>query len=293
MNRRTVLALTTLTLLLGCEPTDEPGTTPALEAPRVADLSLAPQTHLVDREAALTGAVDFELAEEGEALDLTGANSGFRMDLNGSAITRHNEGLPRMYTNYTAGVVGVLASDLVTAAIVAPPAAGLALAADGVITPLAPNVWQAVNTVPLGGQNVTARLTVAWVGIGWVSEMRYSNDTVQDKLWFNGFLANGNGVGWWDLYDDAGTHAGVVEWVSDGTDGEFGIVALSGENAGDALIYTSLAGHHRIDHHDASTGQDQWVDLQPDLSGSVRLTTYAGGAASCWDTTFLDTSCTP
>lgn len=290
MTRSTLLTLTLLPfVLLGCEPTDD-ATEPAVDAPRLADLSMQSQTNLVDRDATLAAAVDFDAAEDGEVIDLA-ANSGFRMDMDGSAITSHNEGLPRMYTNYTAAVVGVVAADLTTVSVVAAPALAIGIAADGEITQLAPNVWQAVNTVPIAGQDVTAELTVAWVGIGWVSEMRYSNATVQDKLWFNGFLAHGNGVGWWDLYDDSDTHAGVVEWISNGTDGEFGIVALAGEHAGDSLIYTSLAGHHRIDHHDASTGADQFIDLQPDLSGSVKLTNYAGAAVSCWDTDFLDTAC--
>ncbi len=83
----------------------------------------------------------------------------------------------------------------------------------------------------------------------------------------------------------------MVEWATNGIDGQFGIAALAGEHTGDTLFYTVLAGHHRIDHHDESTLEDSWVDLQPDLSGSVRLPTYAAGVESCWNTAFLDTDC--
>ncbi|MCA9572688.1 MAG: hypothetical protein KC656_32840 [Myxococcales bacterium] len=286
MNRLPLLALgaATITALLACQPKEEE---PAVEGPRIADLSTQNETTLIDRQAALEGAVDFDQAAEGQAIDFTDA--GYMMEIDGSAITDNDAN--RTYNNWTAAVVATAAADLVAAAVIAPPAAGIHLVAQGQITQLAPNVWQANNTVDIGGQQVSGVLTVAWVGVGWVSEMRYSNDTVTDKLWFNGFLSYENAVGWWDLYDENDQHAGVVEWISDGTNGEFGIAALAGENAGDSLVYTVVDDHHRIDYHDDSAGEDAWVDLQPDLSGSVRLPGFAGGAISCWDTTFNDVAC--
>ena len=43
---------------------------------------------------------------------------------------------------------------------------------------------------------MTTHLTVAWVGVGWLSEMRITSDEHDDQLWFNGFVSNdgANGV---------------------------------------------------------------------------------------------------
>lgn len=293
MTRLPLIALGSLTVLTlaACQP--EEGPPAEVDAPRIADLDTTSRTTLVDRSAALDGAVDFDEAEEGALIDFSDPHSGYLMDFDGSAITAHSdEAVERTFRNFTAAVVGVTAADLVTASVLAPPAVAIGITSQGDIQQLAPNVWQATNSLQLAdGSTVSGELTVTWVAAGWISEMRYSTDDVTDALWFNGFLSYQGALGWWDLYDVDGTHAGVVEWATNGIDGEFGMMALSGEHAGDYLIYTALADHYRIDHHDESTLEDSWIDLTPSLAGSVRLPTYNAGAEACWDITFNDVDC--
>lgn len=276
-----VLALT------ACEPA---GPAP-VEGPRLAELSTAARTPLIDRAALLDGARDFDQADAGDALDLGATGAGYRMELDGSAITEPADGLPRSYSNYLAGVTAVVAADLTTALVIGPPAVGIGVAASGDIAPIAPNVWRATNTVDVLGQPVTAQLTVAWVGVGWISEMRYSNADVQDQLWFQGFVSHDGALGWWDLFDGASQHAGSIEWATDGTNGELGYGAVIGENAGDWVLYASIDGTNGVTAFDASRQEQAWVVVDPDLSGVVRLPDWNAGVEACWDTDLLDTPC--
>lgn len=82
-----------------------------------------------------------------------------------------------------------------------------------------------------------------------------------------------------------------MEWLTNGVDGEFGYGATSGENAGDWVVYSDLAGIHRIDAYDEATDEHAWVEVTEDQSGSVRLANFNAGEEACWGTTFEDEPC--
>jgi hypothetical protein len=197
------------------------------------------------------------------------------------------------YSNYAAGVLSAMAANLVTTAVVLPPSIGIGIVAQGTITEIDTNVWQAERTIPLGGQDVTGTFTVAWVGVGWLAEMRLTTEdgTWSDDVWFNGFLGHEGAVGWWDLYDH-GELVGVVEWLADGQgNAQFGIAAVGGEHAGSGLNYVFVDnGFARIDAV-AATGDHAWVQVNPDQSGEVRLPDYNGGLPACWAPDFTNTAC--
>ncbi|MEZ4316740.1 MAG: hypothetical protein R3F61_04535 [Myxococcota bacterium] len=280
-------ATAVLGTLMACTPPGEgdPG-------PRVSDLSTESHTDLIDRAALLSDAQDPSAAPMGEALDLRGAGAGYLLQaFDGETLTEGADEMPRSYSNYLAAVAGVIAVDVTTALVIAPPAIAVGVAADGTLVQTAPNVWEATNTVDLLGTPVTTHLTVAWVGVGWLSEMRLSSDDVSEQLWFDGFVSNDGQVGWWDFYENGTDLAGVVEWTSDGVDGQFGYGATKGDNAGDVVVYASLDGVGSVSVYDASADELVWVAVNEDQSGSVRLLDFNGGVEACWDTAYLDAPC--
>lgn len=287
MTRPTLLALApTLALALACGSGDPEETVPpVLDEAATGD----EQVDLVDRSAVLAEAAEAEDAPDGVALDLNAAGDGFLMKIDSAEeIGTLDDDLRRAAT-YDAVVHGVAAAafaDAVVALVVAPPAAAVEIVRNGTVTEVSKNVWIATNTVSDGTNSVTGTFVVAWVGVGWLAEMRLtsSDGTWSGQPWFNGFVSVENAVGWWDFYDPAGTLGGVVEWVADGEgNGQFGIAATAGENAGDVLSYSFVDGVARIDFYDASADDTAWVQANADKSGEVRLPDYNGGVAACWD----------
>lgn len=295
MNRAlTLAALLPLAFSLAC------GTgTSAPAIPVLADLNpdASGVLGLVDRSAELTDAEDYDLAEAGRDFDLAGAGDGFQMVFGGEQIVQTGEGAevpPPSFSNFQTAWGATLASEAFTLAVVGPPRIAIGVAAAGQITQIEANVWHATNTVDIAGRPVTADLTVAWVGVGWLAEMRITDpaSNLNQAVWFNGFLSVNAAVGWWDIYDANHNLAGVVEWIADGQgSGQFGIAAVNGAHAGSTLSYLFVDDTARIDLHDASIGEDSWVFLAADHSGEVRLPDHLGGAPGCWDVDLLDTAC--
>ncbi|MCO4747320.1 MAG: hypothetical protein KC912_21150 [Proteobacteria bacterium] len=294
--RRVLLAsslVLPLAFSLACGQAESPVAIPVL-----ADVSFAQSdVGLVDRETELAEAVDYDLATAGSGIDMRNAGQGFTIDFNGQVVVETGEAAevpPPALTHFQAAWGGVVAADLFTLAVVGPPRLAIGVAAAGTVTEVQPNVWNATNTVDINGLPVTANLTVAWVGVGWLAEMRITDPVngLHNAKWFSGFLAVNGAVGWWDLYDGHGTHTGVVEWIGDGQgQGQFGIVATAGDAAGSALSYTFDRGTARVDHYDAATAQDSWVFLDTDQSGEVRLPDHNAGEVGCWDTALADAPC--
>lgn len=298
MTHRTTLALALsipLAFSLACAPVGQGGA----HAPVLADINpdAAGRVGLVDRDAALAEAVDHDLASLGGPLQAQSAGQGFLLDFDGEAIAdagAEAEVPPPSYSNFQAAWGATAVADMTTLAVVGPPRLAIGVAASGTIRQVEPNVWHAHNTIDYAGRPVTTDLTVAWVGVGWLAEMRITDAAtgLDGATWFNGYLAADGLVGWWDLYDGHHTLTAVVEWVADGAgNGEFGIAATSGEHSGDRLFYTFVDNTARIDHHDASTLEDSWVFLDVDHSGEVRLPTHQNGEVGCWDTALLDVPC--
>jgi len=299
MTNRSILfaAAASLTgLLVGCADSQEP------HVPLLEELSADADGHLdlVDRGAELSGAEDYDLAPVGDAIDMGGVSEGFLMQIDSQEIQAVDdadaEGSPiPTYSNvWTATALAALA-DLGATAVIAPPAAAIAITTDGVITQHAENVWVATNTLTgADGASVTGTFVVAWVGVGWLAEMRISTSdgTYDDDLWFNGFLSVGGAVGWWDLYDGQQL-VGVVEWIADGQgNAQSGIAAVNGPDAGDVLSYWAIDdGEQGVFFHDEGLSEDAWVIVNPDLSGELRAYNYNAGAPACWDVALADADC--
>lgn len=288
MKRSTlVVGVGSLAFAVACGTGDEG---PSHHTPLLDELSSEAdgQVDVVDRAAALEGAADHDQAALGPALDLTTTGRGFRLDIDSEGEVQSLEGeIPRASTyDHVLRAVGLAAAaDLVTTLVVGPPAAAIGITANGAVVEVGDNVWVATNAVSDGATTVTGTFVVAWVGVGWVCEMRLTSTDgrYNGTKWFNGFVSTDGNLGWWDLYDANGTLVGVVEWIADGNgNGEFAIGALAGDPAGDVLSYWFWDGEALVNHHDASLAEDTWVYVAADASGEVRAHDYNGGAPGCW-----------
>lgn len=255
---------------------------------------------LVDRSSVLGGAVE---GEAGEEPDLTSPHSGFRMDVNadgleaslGGSNSRDAQQDAETYANVATGLLALATADAITVAVLAPPAAAIHVVLAGDIEQINDHLWSATNTIyGPSGSSITGEFNVAWVGVGWLAEMRLSSSDglYDDTLWFNGFLSIEGAIGWWDIYEDGVDVAGVVEWVADGAGhAEFGIAALAGDVAGDVLYYLLWEDHGYVAYYDESTAFESHVEVTPDYSGDVLLLDYNGSMPACWDTAFADVEC--
>ena len=278
---RIALPVAVLVALAACEAPADSGAPPLLEDISTARTSL----DLVDRVSALDGAVDFHLADIGVAADFT--TDASRLAVTGSGLV-DTDGLPTErdatfeYSNVYAGAATLAWAEGVRVGVVNPPQVAIGFAVSGDVVQLEPNVWVAQNSVDLPEGTLTTTFAVAWVGIGWLGEMRYSDATHTDELWFNGFVSADGNLGWWDLYFDQGESA-VVEWIGDGQGtGQFGIGVTAGEHVGSQLSYLFAPQFGRIDFLNGSTGEHAWVQGHEDGSGAVRLDEFNDGEESCW-----------
>jgi len=296
MTRILLALLTSITLGLGsCEAEDVPHTPTLAEVSAEADAAV----DLVDRDAELDGAVE---GQAGENPDLDDPHSGFRMDVDANGIEAvymadgpWNTSTLETYANVVTALIALDAADAVTLAVLGPPAAAIAIVLAGDVQQINDHLWSATNhiTGPTG-HTIAGEFNVAWVGVGWLAEMRLSsNDGVyDDTLWFNGFISVAGAVGWWDIYLDGTDVAGVVEWVDHG-DGhsEFGIAALMGDAAGDVLVYQLWESHGYVGYYDASEAFESHVQTETDFSGEVLLLGYNNEQPGCWDWSFADCVC--
>ncbi len=253
---------------------------------------------LVDRSSVLEGAIE---GEAGQDPDLSDPHSGFRMDINADGLegslgsTRGADLSAETYLNVTMGLTALASADLVTIAVVGPPAAAVHIVLAGNIEQINDHLWSATNTIHgPDGNSITGEFNVAWVGVGWLAEMRLSSSDgfYDDTLWFNGFLSIEGAIGWWDIYLDGTDVAGVVEWIADGAGhAEFGIAALTGDAAGDVLYYLLWEDHGYVAYYDDSASFESHVEVLPDYSGEVLLLDYNGSEPACWNTDLADADC--
>lgn len=287
---RILLPAVVFVALAACETAQD-----TVSPPVLADISAERSAlNLVDRAAALDGAVDYDLASAGVVADLSDDGASMAFTAEGLVDT---DGLPTerdadfAYSNIFAGAAALVFAESVRYAVIAPPHLAIAFAADGDIVQTEANVWVATNTVDLPEGPLTTTFTVAWVGVGWLGEMRYSDASHSNTLWFNGFISNDSNLGWWDLYADNGD-AAVVEWISDGQgNGQFGIGVVSGAHEGSLISYTFAPDVDRIDFVDGDTGDSAYVLGNSDGSGEVQLHDHNDGQVACWDANNLNISC--
>ena len=288
---RILLSTLFICTFIACEEAAPPAAVP----PTLDDVSTERSAlQLVDRTALVAGAVDHHVASAGQLVDLTSEGALMAFTADGAVDT---EGVPTerdgtfQYSNIWAGAAALGAAETVRHAVVNPPAVAIAFTANGEITQLEPNVWSATNTIDLPEGPLTTTFTVAWVGVGWLAEMRYSSAGATDVLWFNGFLGNEGNVGWWDLYSPNGRE-GVVEWIADGQgNGQFGIAATAGAEAGTLLSYTFAEDVDRIDFLSGPTGETAYVLGYSDGGGEVQLDDFNGGEPACWGADHMNVVC--
>ena len=276
---------------------------PALEDLGTSDDALGQ----IDRSAALEGATAPDLASAGAQFDFATAPQGFRLAVDsdgaetidddvdgGDTANEAPAGPSYTYNNVVHGAAMVLVADTATSYVVGVPAAAIAVTMDGESEEIAPNVWAATNTVVYNGGSVTGLFVVAWVEVGWIAQLRLwtSDGRLNNTLWLDGFVSADRNLGWWDMYDEAGSAVGALEWLGDSAgNGEFGIAAFQGDSAGDILGYSFLDGDATVGFHDQSLGYDYWVNVHPDNSGALQDPQYASGAESCWDAEKMDAAC--
>lgn len=287
-------------ILLACVPTGGPAA-PTYHVPLLAEQSATADGELaqVDRTTALAGALDYDQSTLGTMFADAG-EGGLAMDYDSTELEAVDDGasggLPSDYDNVLKGAEAVIVANTVGTVVLGVPAAAVAIALQGTVVGQEDNVWAATNTVSDGQQSVTGTWVVAWVGVGWLAEMRLwsSDGQYTGQPWFNGFLSADQTLGWWDVYDVYGTQTGVVEWIApDADNAELGIAALSGEDAGDVLAWVHAPEDDAVTFHDASAGEDAWVIAHADLSGEVRLADYNGGVPACWGVDRKDADCPP
>ncbi len=281
----------TLAVLAACMPAEQD-----VHFPLLSDVSLRADdaVEIVDRAAALHGALDADQAPRGGRLDVASAPDVFKGQVDAGGLDEIQAGRSNPFAHAAAASAAVAWSQAATARIIGPPAIGIGVVSQGRITQLAPNVWQAVETVPVGAAQVTGTFTVAWVGVGWLAEMRLksTDGAYNDDVWFTGYLSENGAVGWWDLYE-GGAVVGVVEWVADGQgNAQLGLAALAGPHAGSALSwFFHDSGYARVDALDGATGEPAWVARDADGSGEVRLVDLNSGEPACWDADLFNTPC--
>jgi hypothetical protein len=188
----------------------------------------------------------------------------------------------------------VVVADATAAYLIAVPAAAVGITLNGATVEVAPNVWASTSSVSDGTRTVSGLFVYAWVGNGWIAEMRlWSTDGQYDNTkWFNGYLSADGQVGWWDFFDRWGTLQGVIEWVSVGEDAELGIAGTAGDIEGDLLGFLAPQdGSFYVAYHEAAAAQDAWVAVSPDNSGNLRIWDYNGGEPACWDAEGDDVAC--
>jgi len=287
MNRLIATGVLSVCVTIGCTLPKEAPSYPTLEeVSDEGDVAL----DLVDRSAELSGSANADVASQGVALDLANSSDGFRLNVNADDVKSLNssEAPPPTWANVVQGVAMATFADLITLAVIAPPSTAIGITANGTITqdPEYPNVWYATNSVDINNVNVDGTFTVAWVGTGWLAEMRITSadGTYDNTKWFSGYVNNQGTLGWWDFYDVNGTHAGVVEWISDGEgNGEFGFGVTLGEHAGKSITYWSLDGEALISSDDINdASQHAHVYAAADKSGEVVAPDFNGGLPACW-----------
>ena len=263
------------------------------------DLSVDPILDLVDRSMALDGAVE---NERGTEPDLANAPAAFHFQIDGSELSDTFEASGKMgvragaptYRAIVDATVAVVAADVVSLAVVGPPALAVEFASNGELTEQEPWLWSATNTTEgVFGNQTTFDLDVVWVGVGWLAEMRYSDNTHDDELWFNGFLSVESAVGWWDIYDNDEI-VGIVEWTALGNNDFQSAIAAVGahENAGDVLLYGSNQDdEYTVRYYDASEDFESYVELEADQSGEVALLGVNMNQPQCWNTEWADVDC--
>lgn len=260
------------------------------------------QVDVVDRAAELEGALDAADAPAGEPIDVATVPAPFAMDVGAEeyedpdhiAPAGDAPAGPATRNNVVKAAQLVVLADATAVYLVGVPAAAVDIALHGVTTEVYPNVWASTNTVSDGVRSVTGVFVYAWVGNGWIAEMRLwsSDGAYNDTRWFNGYLSADGQVGWWDFFDTWGTLQGVIEWVSDGENTELGMAGTAGDIQGDFLGFLWLDdGSFHVGYHEGAMNDDAWVTVQPDRAGQLRVWDYASGLPACWDTQGYDVDC--
>ncbi len=183
-----------------------------------------------------------------------------------------------------------------TEMVLAPPMAAFSLAIHTVPSYQPDGSWLWIYTVVNGEQEIQIRLrgTISSDHVDWEMRVTALDEGFENELWFDGTTRDNGNTGHWTFYDagQSGAPAGELYWENRFDANTLRIVALAGDDTGDELIFSEDGNLHRIDHHDAGTGDDSFIRWnETDGTGSLMVPDYNGGVEACWDENQFDVDC--
>lgn len=198
--------------------------------------------------------------------------------------------------NWAAAALGVAAANLSVVVHLAVPVATWHAAR--LETPvLEDGRWHWRFDVAQGGQTYGGDLAGYGDGSDVVFEMRVSSSVLQldDFLWYTGRAAIGGTGGEWVFHDpdDGGAVAGRIDWTHPDDDvWTLAFTAVTGDHAGDALVYAVDGSSRTVTFTDASEAETAEVGWDEETrEGYVIAPGYNGGVKSCWDGTLANAPC--
>ncbi|MBU1676572.1 hypothetical protein KKA85_12430, partial [bacterium] len=175
-----------------------------------------------------------------------------------------------------------------TEVVLAPPVAAFSLAVHTVPSYQPDGSWLWVYTFVNGAQEAQIRLRgiIGDDHVDWEMRVTALDEGIENALWFDGATRDQGDTGDWTFYDvaQAGDPAvAELHWAHRPASNTIRVVALLGDDAGNALTFSEADGENRIDF-DENTG-DAWFIrwVEADGTGSLRVSDYNGGQEACWD----------
>ncbi|MBD3336533.1 MAG: hypothetical protein GF355_13555 [Candidatus Eisenbacteria bacterium] len=205
--------------------------------------------------------------------------------------------------NFLNAAVRVAVLNLVTTAIVAPPAAAFEAAIHSQPSYIGDATFVWIYTWVNGqGREVEIRLRGVLLdqAVDW--ELRVSDNQADPPLeqvvWFTGLSDFGNDEGFWilnDIVDGEPVEAARIDWQVDAEDDRrlsFENIYAGHEDLGDTLSYSQEGTVITIEFFDAS--EDIVADITWDEvtgAGSLQVPDYNDGERACWDEDQYDIEC--
>ena len=278
--------------------------------PRLDEVSSAGDAALdiVDRAAILADATE---GSGGSPLDLSAMGPGFWLNMSSATL----QGILRSsgsdesdgpsgpgvetYEHMNNALEALLTADRVVYSMVGMTASAMVSVSLSSFEEVEPYLWSAeASTTAPDLQTAEVRLNVAWVGVGWLAELRLttSDGSYDDTLWCNGFVSEDGQTGWWDLYDDDSVTA-ATEWLVEEGLLQIGVAPLTWGAAnglyvdGDILTYDLSQAGGTVAYTDTDTDFVSYVTVNDDYSGEALIDDYNDEELACWDENLADAVC--
>jgi hypothetical protein len=180
-----------------------------------------------------------------------------------------------------------------TELVLAPPIAAFSLAIHTVPNHQQDGSWIWVYTFVDGDEEAQVRLhgRIESDHVDWAMRATVPAEGLDDVLWFDGTTREDGALGAWTFYEDD-TAVATLDWDHSGAVETLGLRALTGEDAGAAITFTSEANLHRIDLIDGETGDASFIRWNEATgTGSLQVPDYRDGEEACWDEQQYDVDC--